>query len=86
MKKFDTVKIDKTTTLQIEGMTIQAYIAGVNSGEYGLPFVITVKTWARKWFFKKFFVREMKLNIHEVMLLKDECEKVIEFFNQKNPE
>ncbi len=82
MKQFDTIKLDKTTTLQKDGMEITAYIAGVNSGMYGLPYVISVRVWAKKWFFKKFFYREMKLNIHEVKQFRDECDKVIQFYNE----
>ncbi len=88
MKKFETIKIDRTQvsniTLLKDGMEIECYIAGVNSGVYGLPFVVSVKTWASKWFFKKFFRREMKLNIHEVKALKEELEKVISFYEKKN--
>ncbi len=80
--KFETVKIESTTKLKIDGMEISAYIAGVNSGVYGLPYVIEVRTWARKWFFNKFFYRKMKLNIHDVTHLRDECNKVIEYYNQ----
>lgn len=85
-KRFDTIKIDKSTCLQKEGMKIQAYIAGVNSGQYCLPFVIKVSTWAKKFGFKKFFYREMQLSIHEVKTLKEECEKVIEFYNKETLE
>lgn len=79
MKKFDTLKIEKTTTLQKDGMEISAYIAGVNSGVYSLPYVISVETWASKWGFKKFFRREMKLDIQQIKFLKKELETVIEF-------
>lgn len=82
MEKFETIKIDKTTTLQKEGMEITAYIAGVNSGAYQLPYVISVRVWAKKWFFKKFFYREMKLNIFEVKNFRDECDKVIKWHEE----
>ena len=82
MERFETIKLDKTTTLQKDGMEIIAYIAGVNSGAYGLPYVIAVRVWARKWFFKKFFYREMKLNIWDVKQLRDECDKVIKWHNE----
>jgi len=81
MKQFETIKFDKTKTLQKEGMEISSYIAGVNSGVYGLPFVIAVRCWASKWGFKKFFYREMKLNIFEVRQLKLELDKAIEFYD-----
>jgi len=81
MKQFETIKFDKTKTLQKEGMEISSYIAGVNSGVYGLPFVIAVRCWASKWGFKKFFYREIKLNIFEVRQLKQELDKVIEFYD-----
>lgn len=84
MSKFDTVHIEKYTSIIKEGMEIKAYIAGVNSGSYELPFVISVKTWAKKFLFKKFFLREMKLNIFEVKLLRDELNKAIEFYNNTN--
>ena len=85
MEKFDTIIIDSTTTLRKEGMEISAFIAGVNSGAYGLPYVIKVRVWAKKWFFRKFFHNEMHLNIHQVRMLRDECEKVLEFANKSNP-
>lgn len=65
MGKFNTITIDKTILVEKEGMEICAFIAGVNSGEYGLPFVIRVSTWARKWWFKKFFECEAWLNYNE---------------------
>jgi hypothetical protein len=83
MKLFDTVEINRTTVMQKDGIEIRACIAGVNSGAYELPFVIQVRTWASKWFFKKFFYREMRLNIHEVIALKEECDKVIEWHNSR---
>lgn len=86
MERFDTIKLDKTTTLQKEGMEIKAYIAGVNSGAYELPYVIAVRVWARKWFFRKFFYNEMKLNIFEVRRLRDECDKVIKWYDETKGE
>ncbi len=86
MKRFETIKFDKTKTLQKEGMEISSYIAGVNSGVYGLPFVISVRCWASKWWFKKFFYREMKLNIFEVRQLKEEFDKVKELYEDKQTE
>ena len=83
MKRFDTIKFNKTKTLQKEGMEIKSYVAGVNSGAYSMPFVISVRCWASKWVFKKFFYREMKLNIFEVKQLKEELDKVIEFYDNK---
>ena len=83
MKRFETLKINKATTIQKDGIEISAFIAGVNSGVYNLPYVIEVRTWASKWFFKKFFYRDMKLSIHEVRLLKKELEQVIEFYDNK---
>jgi len=86
MKRFETIKFDKTKTLQKEGMEISSYISGVNSGVYRLPFVIAVRCWASKWWFKKFFYLEMKLNIFEVRQLKEELDKVIEFYENKQTE
>lgn len=83
MERFETIKFNKTVTLEKEGMEISAYIAGVNSGVYQLPYVIQVRVWAKKWFFKKFFHKEMHLNLWEVKQLRDECNKVIEFYNAR---
>jgi hypothetical protein len=83
-QKFEMIKINQTTIIEKDGMELEAYIAGVNSGAYGLPFVIVVRTWARKWFWKKFFYREMKLSLRQVMMLRDECQKVIDWNNEKN--
>ncbi len=83
MSKFSTVTIEHKTTMTTNGMSIKAFIAGVNSGEYGLPFVIQVSTWASKWGFKKFFYREMKLNIFEMRALKAELDKAIQHFDSK---
>jgi hypothetical protein len=83
MKKFNELKFNRSMSIEKEGMEISAYLAGVNSGAYSMPFVISVRTWARKWFFKKFFYREMYLNIFEVKELKEECERVIEFWEQE---
>ncbi len=82
-EKFETIKIDKTVCLQKDGIEFSAYIAGVNSGMYQLPFVIVVRTWASKWGFKKFFWRELKLNINEVKMLHKELGKVIEYTSKK---
>lgn len=86
MGKFEEIKFDKTTSLQKDGMEISAFIAGVNSGQYNLPFLISVKVWARKWFFKKFFYREMHLDLHEIKILKNECEKVLNYYEEKQKE
>ena len=81
---FKEVKIEYKTTIVTEGMEISAYIAGVNSGAYSLPFVIEVKTWASKFWFKKFYTRKMELRYTEVVALRDECNKVIEYVRQQN--
>jgi hypothetical protein len=83
MGKFKTIKIESKTIIHQEGMEIEGYIAGVNSGMYGLPYVIVVRTWARKWFWRKFFKREMKLNLMQVKEFRKECDKVIEYFEAK---
>jgi hypothetical protein len=77
------IKIDKTTIIEKEGMVIRAFIAGVNSGVYDMPFVIKISCWARKWFFKKFFHCEMQLQIKELELLKGEIDKSIELYYKK---
>lgn len=79
----NTVKMENKTTLAIDGMEIQAFIAGVNSGMYQLPFCIEVRTWAKKWFFTKFFYRSMKLNLYQCKMLRDELTKVIDFNEKK---
>ena len=81
--RFKTVRVDRSTVVWKDGMEISAYIAGVNSGVYGLPFVIEVKTWAKKWWFKEFFVRKITLNMDDVELLHDELSKVIDYFRPK---
>lgn len=79
--RFETITISKTAIVEKEGLEISAFIAGVNSGAYGLPFVIRVSTWAHKWWFKKFFYCEAKLNYDEVKQLRDECDKVIRYMD-----
>jgi len=83
MKRFEAIKFERKTTLKKEGMEICSYIAGVNSGAYGLPFVISIRCWARKWWFKKFFYRAMKLSVFEVKQLKEELDKVIELYENR---
>jgi len=83
MKRFKTVTFESKTVLAVDGMEINSYIAGVNSGMYGLPFVISVRCWARKWFFSKFFCREMKLNLKQVRELRDELDFVINQFHNE---
>lgn len=81
-KKFKQVKFEKTKKLSIEGMEIVSFISGVSSGVYTMPFVISVRCWASKFGFKKFFRREMHLNIFEVRELKEELEKVLEYHKE----
>lgn len=76
---FETVKINKTVIVEKEGLEISAFIAGVNSGVYGLPFCIQVSTWARKLWFKRFFFVEAKLNLEELKALRNEFDKAILF-------
>lgn len=82
--RFDTVYFSSTTVLKKEGIEIKGFIAGVNSGMYSLPYVIQVSTWASKWFWSKFFRREMKLNLMQVRQLREECDKVIKFYEEKD--
>ena len=82
MRDFETIKIDQTTVLSKEGMELSAYIAGVNSGAYQLTYVIKVRVWSKKWIFKKFFYKEMELNLFQVKLLRDECDKVIKWHDE----
>lgn len=84
MERFKTLKFERKTTIVSEGIEISCFIAGVNSGAYQLPFVIAVRTWAKKWWFKKFFYREMELNIHQIKELKTELDKVITYYENKN--
>lgn len=86
MGRFQQIKIDKTTSFKKEGMEINAYISGVNSGQYSLPFVIKVKVWSRKWFFEKFFYREMKLDLDEIKILMNECQNVLRYYEEKEKE
>ena len=72
------IVIDRTTVLQKDGMEINMYIAGVNSGVYEPPFVVSIRVWARKWIFKKFFTRKMQLSLSEMIFLRDELNKAIE--------
>lgn len=81
-RRFETLKFERSVKIQKEGMEIQSYLAGVNSGAYGLPYVISVRTWARKWFWRKFFYSEIQLNLMEVRQLKEECEKVLDYFDR----
>lgn len=83
-KRFETVKIDRSIQFYKDGIEISAFIAGVNSGVYGFPFVIAVRTWARNWFFKKFFYREIHLNMEEVAALHNELGKVVSQFKKIN--
>jgi len=76
---FETSIVDKTKPVEKEGMEITAFIAGVNSGMYEMPFCIQVRTWARKWWFKKFFYCEAKLNLEELKRLRNEFDKAIKF-------
>jgi len=82
MKKFDMLKYDRNVRISKKGMEIGAYIAGVNSGMYQLPFIVYVRVWSYG-IFRRIFYKEMRLNIWEVKQLKEECEKVIEFYNNK---
>lgn len=81
MNRFETVIVDKTAVVERDGLEISCFIAGVNSGVYGLPYIIQVRTWASKWGFKKFFFREAHLTINDVTKLKNECDKVIAFYH-----
>lgn len=82
-KRFNHLMFEKTFNIQKEGMRIYGYIAGVNSGQYSLPFVISVQTWAKKWWFRKFFTMETKLNIMEMKQLRRELDTAIEYFEEK---
>ncbi len=82
MSDFNTVTIDKMTVIERHGMKLKAYIAGVNSGVYGLPFIIEVSVWAKKWWFKKFFYYKMELSRYQTKVLRDECNKVLEYFEE----
>ncbi len=82
-KHFSTLKIDKTFSLGVEGIEIKSYIAGVNSGVYSLPYVISVRTWAKKFWFKRFFEKRVSLDLKEVILLRDELNQVIKFYENK---
>lgn len=86
MTNFKEIKIERSTVIWRDGIEISAYIAGVNSGMYEFPFVVEVRTWARKWWFKKFFYREIQLNSWEVELLHDELGKVLDHFNKTKKE
>jgi len=82
MGRFEMLKFDRNVKIYKKGMEIGAYIAGVNSGVYELPFIVYVRVWSFG-LFKRFFYKEMRLNLWEVKLLKEECEKVIEFYKEK---
>jgi hypothetical protein len=81
-KIFKTVSIKASTIIQKDGIEIKSYIAGVNSGIYGIPFVISVETWASKWGFKKFFHRKLSLGLEEMTDLRDELDKAIKHLNR----
>lgn len=82
-KKFDEITFDRLVKITKKGMEITSYIAGVNSGAYGLPFIVSVRVW--KWgIFKRFLYKEMRLSLYEIKTLKEELEKVIELMERKN--
>jgi hypothetical protein len=76
---FDTVVIDKTEIIGREGLEISAFIAGVNSGAYGLPFCIQVRAWAGKFWFSKFFFVQANLDLEEMKRLRNELDNAISF-------
>ena len=76
---FEMIGIKGTSVLKKDGIEIQAFIAGVNSGMYQMPFVIEVRTWAKKWWFEKFYYRALRLDIQQLRVLKAEIDKVVEW-------
>ena len=80
---FKTVNIKRSVIIQKEGIEISCFIAGVNSGVYGEPFVVKVRAWAKEWFGRKFFVQELKLSRWDMIQLRDELNKVIEYLDEQ---
>lgn len=83
MKKFEELNFKSNFEIINEGMEISCHIAGVKSRAYSLPFVITVRTWAKKWFFRKFFVRQMKLSLWQMKQLRNELDKAINYIEKE---
>jgi hypothetical protein len=84
-ENFKTIKFVKTTRVVVEGAEISCYIAGVNSGMYGFPFIVSINVWTKKWFWKKFFQKKIELNYWEVKQLHEELGKVLNHFNNTMP-
>lgn len=78
MGKHQTIRIDRKEVITRDGMDVCAFIAGVNSGAYGLPFCIIVRAWHPFLWMRKFFWREAKLTEKEVRELHAELGRVIE--------
>jgi hypothetical protein len=84
--RFEQVTIDKTTVVEKEGLEICAFIAGVNSGMFGLPFCIQVRAWTSFLWFKKFFFVQAKLNLEELKRLQNEFQKAITYLEATEEE
>ena len=83
ISRFETLTFDKTVKWETSGMRIKCFIAGVNSGAYGLPFVVEVSTWIKTFWGRKKYYRTIHLTRWEIKRLRDELTNVLNYVEEQ---
>jgi hypothetical protein len=80
-KKFSEIIIKRHTEYSSDTMKFEAHIPGVNSGVYTPKLAMRATVVKKRWWGTRVAVGKMYLNMQEIRMLKEECEKILEYYD-----